>query len=511
MNLRMRYVAILMVLALLLGAAGSYAGIKIAQSETPKTETTDEGQTANADKETKNFAELDEEERKSLFESIAGKGSDDKDASELEKIEKAYDIIEENYVQNVDKDQLIEGAIQGMLGTLEDPYSVYMDKETMAQFNDSIESSFEGIGAEVSMVNGKVTVVAPIKGSPAEKAGLKPNDQILEVDGESVEGLDLYDAVLKIRGEKGSKVTLTIQRPSASEPLKVDITRDEIPLETVYSDIKEVDGKKAGVIEITSFAEQTAEDFSKALKELEGKGIDGLVIDVRGNPGGLFTDVQEILKEFIPQDTPYVQVEDRNGKKTRYKSTIDKKKDYPITVLQDEGSASASEILSAAMKEAGKYEVVGTKSFGKGTVQQAIPLEDGSTIKLTLFKWLTPEGNWIHEKGVKPTIETKQPEHFYTNPVSIEEPFEYDDNHEKIKNLQVMLEGLGYDPGRTDGYFSKATEQAVKKFQSENDLTASGKLDQETGGKIEEKVIESVRDDKNDKQMDKALEVLFGA
>ncbi|GGF31442.1 carboxy-terminal processing protease CtpB [Halobacillus andaensis] len=498
MNVRARFVAIIVVLAVLLGAAGSYVGIQY--FGTTSNENSD--QTANADQDAENFADLSEDEQKEFIEGLSG-------GADIEKVEQAFSVIQENSLIEADENQLIEGAIEGMLDTLDDPYSTYMDKETMEEFDQSIESSFQGIGAEVSMVNEKVTVVAPIKGSPAEEAGLKPNDQILEVDGESVEGLDLYDAVSKIRGEKGSEVVLTIERPGSSDPLTVELVRDDIPLETVYTDTKEIDGKKAGVIEITSFSEKTSTEFEEALKELEGEGIEGLVIDVRGNPGGLFTDVQEILEQFITDDQPYVQVEDSQGEKSEYYSELKERKDYPITVLQDEGSASASEILAGAMNEAGGYDVVGTKSFGKGTVQQTIPMGDGSTIKLTLYKWLTPEGNWIHEEGVEPTVEVEQPEYFYTNPVEIEETLKFDDNKEQVENVQVMLEGLGYEPGRTDGYFSEATEAAVSKFQAEEGLSQTGEVDEETGGKLQELIVEEVRSGENDRQMDKALEVLF--
>ncbi|MBA2175583.1 PDZ domain-containing protein [Halobacillus locisalis] len=502
MNVKPRYIALLMALAVLLGAAGSYIGIEyFAKAEQNDSQAE---QLATADEGGENFGSLSEEEQKKFIEDMTGNSTTD-----LEKVEQAYSIIKDNYVEDVEQSELVEGAIQGMLDTLEDPYSVYMDQETMKQFNQTIESSFQGIGAEVSMVNDKVTIVAPIKGSPAEEAGLKPNDQILKVDGESVEGLDLYDAVLKIRGEKGSEVTLEVSRPGVSDPLSIDIVRDDIPLETVYSDTKEINGKKAGVIEITSFSEKTSDEFHEALTKLEDEGMEGLVIDVRGNPGGLFTDVQEILKEFIPDDKPIVQVEDRNGEKSRYFSNIQEKKDYPITVLMDEGSASASEILAATMNEAGGYDLVGTKSFGKGTVQQAIPMGDGSTIKLTLFKWLTPDGNWIHEKGVQPTVKVKQPDYFYTNPVDVEEPLGYNDNSDKVKNIQEMLKGLGYDPGRADGFYSEKTVKAVESFQSDAGLDVTGEIDEKTGGKLEEQIVEEVRKEENDKQMQKALDVLF--
>jgi carboxyl-terminal processing protease len=427
----------------------------------------------------------------------------------FEKVKQAYDLISENYVEGIEGKELIEGAIQGMISTLEDPYSVYMDKETADQFSQTLSSSFEGIGAEVSMVDGKVTIVAPFKDSPAEKAGLKPNDQVIKVDGESIEGLDLYEAVLKIRGEKGSTVELEIIRPGVTQVMKVPVVRDEIPLETVYPEMKEYNGKKVGYVEVTSFSEDTAVDFEKAIKDLEDQGMKGLVIDVRGNPGGYLESVEEMLKLFIPKDKPYVQIEDRNGEKQRYFSSITEKKPYPITVLIDEGSASASEIMAAAMKEAGGYELVGKTSFGKGTVQNAVPMGDGSNIKLTFFKWLTSDGNWIHKKGVEPTIPVNQPDYFYANPLSIEKDLVFDMNNEQVKNAQIMLKGLGFDPGREDGYFSKETEEAVKAFQKSAKLDESGKITEETAGKLQSTLIEKVRDQKNDAQLDAALKALF--
>src|SRR5699024_473684 len=202
------------------------------------------------------------------------------------------------------------------------------------------------------------------------------------------------------------------------------------------------------------------------------------------------------------------QIEDKEGKKTPYYSDLEKKKQYPISVIVDEGSASASEILAVAMKEMG-YDVVGTKTFGKGTVQQAIPLGDGSTMKLTFFKWLSPKGKWINEKGVTPTIEKEQPEYFYTNPIQIDKPLTYNHTGEKIKNVQIMLHGLDYNVDRTDGYFDKQTKKAVKDFQKENDMKATGKVDKKTAGLIESKIIDKIRSGEDDQQLERALSALY--
>ncbi|WP_044476671.1 S41 family peptidase [Oceanobacillus massiliensis] len=488
MNLKKSQIVLILVAALVLGFAGAYAGVQLAQPDEPNT---------------KSLADAGDENTK---------GSSNTETSDLpanlDKITQAYDLIKQNYLEDVEDKQLVEGAIEGMLATLEDPHTSYMDVETVDQFNNQIESSFEGIGAEVSMTNGMVTIVAPIKDSPAEKVGLRPNDQVVTVDGESLEGLNLNEAVAKIRGEKGSEVVLEIQRAGVTEPFKVTITRDEIPVETVYSSTETIDGKQTGILEVTNFSENTAKEFEEQLNALEKEGIEGLVIDVRGNPGGLLNVVEEMLALFVPEDMPYIQIEDGNGEKEEYHSQLGEKKGYPISVLINEGSASASEILAVAMKELG-YDVVGETSYGKGTVQQAVPLGDGSSIKLTTYKWLSPKGEWINEKGVEPTVEAKQPDYYYTYPIEAEEPFVYDHTDEGIANMQIMLSGLGYDTGRTDGYFSKETEKAVEDFQADNELDATGEVDQETAGLIETQVIEKIRDNEDDQQMGTALDELY--
>lgn len=479
-----KWIALLITGSLLTGAGGTYAGIQVLDNK--------DGNKKLEQLKKQNGSEKNSEEN----------------TSDLEKVEQAYDLISSRYVEKVDQEKLVEGAIQGMLSVLKDPYSVYMDKETAEQFSQALESSFEGIGAEVGMVDGKIVIVSPFKNSPAEKAGIKPNDQILEVDGKSVDGLDLNNATLKIRGKKGTKVELTIARKGLKDPLSISVTRDEIPLETVHAAIKKQDGKNIGYIELTSFSEDTAADFKKELSALENDDIKGLIIDVRGNPGGLLDSVGEILKEFVPKDKPYVQIEKRNGEKERYFSSISKKKEYPVLVLVNKGSASASEILAGSLKEAVGSQLVGETTFGKGTVQQAVPMGDGSNIKLTLFKWLTPDGNWIHKKGIQPDVAIKQPAIFATHPIQVEEPLEEDMNSEQVKNAQEVLASLGFAPGRTDGYFSTETTMAVKGFQLQADLEPTGKIDLKTAAKLEEAAMEEMKKEQNDLQLQTALRLI---
>ncbi len=426
-------------------------------------------------------------------------------ATVLSKVDKAYNLILNNYVEKVDKSALEEGAIKGMLSTLEDPYSVYMDKDSAKQFEQALDSSFEGIGAEISAEDDKVIIVSPIKNSPAEKAGIKANDEIVKVDGESVKGYDLYDVTKKIRGEKGTKVEIEIVRQGLEKPLQIAVVRDEVPQITVHPSIKREGGENIGYIEITSFSQDTAAEFNKALQEQEDQGIAGLILDVRGNPGGLLTSVNDILEEFVTSDKPFVQIEHRDGETEQFYSELKQKKEYPVVVLVDKGSASASEIMAGALKEAANYTLIGEKTFGKGTVQQAVPMEDGSKIKLTLFKWLTPDGNWIHKKGIEPNLEVEKSALYNTHPLQIDNTLKREMNNEQVKYAQEILTSLGYRTDRQDGYYSNQTEIAVKAFQGSNNLAETGTIDANTAEKMQQAVRMEMQKDENDLQLQTAL------
>lgn len=444
---------------------------------------------------------LDKKEESNSIELDTATGS-------LYKLNKAYQLILNNYVEKVDQQQLEDGAIKGMLATLEDPYSVYMDQDAAKQFEQALDSSFEGIGAEISIDQEKIIIVSPIKGSPAEKAGIKPLDEIISVNGESVSGKDLNDVINEIRGEKGTKVELEIVRSTVNKPIEVSLVRDEVPQITVYSDMKKEGGENIGYIQITSFSQDTANEFDKALSELEDKNISGLILDVRGNPGGFLTSVNAILENFVTKGKPYVQVENRNGDTQQFYSDLKEKKDYPVAVLIDSGSASASEIMAGALKEAADYTLIGEKTFGKGTVQQPISMDDGSEIKLTISKWLTPEGNWIHKTGIEPNLEVKQSDLYHNHPLQIKETLKLEENNEQIQYAQEILTSLGFTTDRKDGYFSSQTEVAVKAFQTQNSLEATGTIDQKTAAKMQEVVREEMKKEENDLQLQTALRYL---
>lgn len=422
---------------------------------------------------------------------------------ESQKLGTALSLIESNYYETVDREKLIDGAVNGMMEALGDPYSNYMGKETAEKFEESIEGSFSGIGAEVSSDNGKVVVVSPIKGSPAEKAGIQAKDVILSVNGESLEGMDLNAAVAKIRGPKGSKATLKIQRSGSAEPLEFALTRDDVKLETVYSTM-EKDG--VGVIEVTQFSLNTAERFKEELGKLEKQGMKGLVIDVRNDPGGVLPIVIEMAEEFIPAGKNIVQIEYKD-KKREVSTSKGSSKAYPVVVLMNKGSASASEILAGALQQSAGAKLIGDNSFGKGTVQTSFDkqLGDGSLLKVTIAKWLTPDGTWIHGKGIKPDIAVAQPDYFSVAPINKSVTLQYNMNNGDVKSAQTMLDGLGYKPGRKDGYFDTGTKNAVKKFQSEAKLQVTGMIDAKTAEALEVALIKVIQDPANDNQRNRGI------
>lgn len=427
------------------------------------------------------------------------------DRQEFNKLYEAYDTLSSKYYKSLNQNKLINGAINGMVEALDDPYSDYMSKDEAKSFHSSISSSFEGIGAEIQEKDGHITIVSPIKGSPAEKAGLKPNDIILSVNGKSLQGMNSTQAVTMIRGKKGTKVELSIQRPGTGAPMSVPIIRDEIPIETVYGEM--VDDKIAKV-QITSFSSNTSNELVKTLNDLQKKGMKGLVLDLRQNPGGLLDQAVTISSMFVPKGKVIVKEEDRNGKITEIPSENKGNPNLPLVVLIDKGSASASEILSAAVKESAGVPLVGEKSFGKGTVQTASDFSDGSNLKFTIAKWLTPNGNWIHKKGIKPDYEVALPEYSTLPIINPDKELALSSSSTEVQTAQKMLKAIGFDPGRDDGFFDEKTKAAVMAFQKAQKLPVNGVLKGDSTIKLMDLLREKIKT--SDTQLQKAVEVLKG-
>lgn len=330
----------------------------------------------------------------------------DADKMHIQKMKFLERKVEDDFLYKVDKEKLRQGELKGMVASLDDPYSEYLTLEDFNALEEQTNGKFFGIGVSVSSnEEGQILVIAPIKDTPAEKVGIKTGDLILKVNGEPVSGNDLQAAVAKIKGDKGTSVKITIYRPSTKETKDIDVKRDEIKLETVISNkIKDL-----GYIGITQFNDNTYDEFKKALDGLKEKNIKGLIIDLRGNPGGTVDSVEKIANELLPEGT-IVSAKNRDGQVVfDYKS--DKEcLNLPMAVLINGGSASASEILAGAIRDFKKGTLIGEKSFGKGIVQSVFPFPDGSGLKITTSEYFTPSGENIHKKGIKPDIEVKLPE-----------------------------------------------------------------------------------------------------
>ena len=325
--------------------------------------------------------------------------------SELKEFVDTYNDIVNNYYDKVNKEELIDAGIKGMINYLDDPYATYFDGTSSTNFNQTLEGNYEGVGIEVTLDNSKVKITKVFADTPAKKAGIKVGDYITKVNGESVEGKSLSDVVSLIKTAKNKEVEITITRDNQEKTMKV--TRTTVDMPYTSSKVYEENGKKIGYLKIEMFSNNITKQVKKELESLKKKNIDKLVIDVRDNPGGYLTQVTEILSLFMTKKDVIYQLQTKNNNEKVYGTSSKATYSYPVVVLINENSASASEILASAFKETYNAEIVGVNSYGKGTVQKTGDLNNGDTIKFTVQKWLTPRGNWINEKGVTPTKEVK--------------------------------------------------------------------------------------------------------
>ena len=320
------------------------------------------------------------------------------DALATLKFFRALQIVHTRYVDDVSVDTLMEGAVRGMVRSMGDPHSIYFDGKMFKEFQVETEGAFGGVGVVVGMKDNALTVISPIEGTPGEKAGIKSGDQIVMIDGEDIKSLALDEAVAKIRGPKGTQVELTL-RNAKGELRNVLLTRSTITLKTVAGKMLRDD---VGLIRIAMFNEHTGDDFVKKLNELEAAGMKSLVLDLRDNPGGLLDQAVVVSRQLVPKG-PIVSVVMKDGSKETHSSNLDKPK-FPLVVLVNQGSASASEIVAGAVQDTRSGELVGTKTYGKGSVQTVIRLDSDTAVKLTIAKYLTPAGRSINGVGIEPDV-----------------------------------------------------------------------------------------------------------
>ena len=335
-------------------------------------------------------------------------------SKELAKFVDAYDAIVNNYYKEVDKDKLVESAINGMVSSIGDEYTSYSDKDVTDNFNEAVNGKYMGIGALIMKSENDLVIYKVFEDSPSYRAGLKDGDIILKLDDKDTKDMSVNDIARIVKNDGNKEVKLLVKR--GEENLDITIVKDMVELPVVSGKVINHNDKKIGYISLSIFSSVASEQFNKELVKLEKEGISGLVIDVRGNSGGYLTTVTDIASYFLKKGDIIYKLE-VNDKVTVRKDKTKESRDYPVAVLIDKNSASASEILASSIKESYNGYVVGTNSYGKGTVQQTLVLSDGSMIKYTIEKWLTPLGNWINEEGVIPTNYVELSSEYLNNPV----------------------------------------------------------------------------------------------
>lgn len=430
--------------------------------------------------------------------------NDGTSAIDFETIELLLDYINSNYYKEVDSKQLGEALYKGMFDAL-DPHSVYFTAEEYKEFNVGIEGSFSGVGISISPKDGYIEVIAPIKGTPAETAGILPGDVIIAVDGVSIQGLPIDTVVGKIRGPQGTSVKLTIQRPGVDKAILFEVKRAVIELNTVSH--REVDG--IDIIEITSFDQQTASHLQTVLAEEVFQK--GLIIDLRNNPGGLLDQVITSSDYFLPKGQRIVTIDYAKSTDYIYNALSDGLT-VPMVVLINNGSASASEIFAAAMKDNKRATLVGTKSYGKGTVQGLYALPNGGAVKLTIAEYLTPSNVSIHGSGVTPDIiveNTTEASEVLNKMLPMRSLVSSLRGSRDIdtKGLQQRLNYLGYQL-TVDGSFGPMTQAALKDFQTKQGVKATGVLDVATKVLVDDVVLKEAGKKTKDAQLEKALALL---
>lgn len=346
-------------------------------------------------------------------------------ALDFSSVEQLYDVLRRKYDGELNADELINGMLHGLASATGDPYTVYLNAEEAAEFDKQLSGTFSGIGAELGVDDeDNIIIVSPIDGFPAQKAGLRPQDQIIGIDGESTAGSTIFEAVNKIRGPKDTDVTLQIIR--GDKEMEITITREDIVIPSVDY---EVTDDNIGYIQINQFGDDTAELSKKAAEEFAQKGVKGVVLDLRGNPGGLLNAAVDVSSLWLPKGTTVLQ--QKSGDTVISTETAtggDILNGIPTVVLINEGSASASEIVAGALKDNGVAELIGVKSYGKGSVQEIHPLEGGAELKVTVARWFRPNGENIDKLGVSPDKEVKMSE----------EDYEKDRDPQKQEALQFL-------------------------------------------------------------------------
>lgn len=422
------------------------------------------------------------------------------DDSEFAKLSQILDLVEKRFVEEskVDRQRLIEGAAAGVLKALDDPYSSYMTPTEYREFTLRTSGSYSGVGMTIGVKDKYVTVIAPIKGTPAERAGIRPGDRILRVDGVDVYDRPSDEVAAMIRGKEGTRVTLTLVRPPSNIPFEVELVRASIQVPAADARMLEPD---IGYLQIFTFNEQASREVASYIEELMGKGAKALVLDLRNNGGGYLTESIAVAGIFVPAG-PVVSVTGRDRSQTYQSNT--RALGLPLAVLVNEGTASASEIVAGAIQDRGAGIIIGTQTFGKGSVQNIILLADDSGVRLTTDYYYTPSGRSIQGVGITPDI-IVEARVSHTVPVIYQKTLGAGAIDVVVLEVQKRLSRLGYRVD-ADGVMSTAAVEVIQAFQKNHSLPVTGEIDQATVDAVNLAIAELEK--ANDPQLEKAVTVL---
>lgn len=428
-------------------------------------------------------------------------------------ISEVMTLIKKESVYDTSDEQLVEGALRGIASAIRDPYSTYYSKQEAAVHKQALASERVGVGIELSLLNGKFIVISPVKESPAERAGIRPLDELIQVDDIRLVGKTMSEVMALIQGEEGADVTFVIYRPAADRHIKVTVERQAMKNTTVNAEVITVADKPIGYIAISLFGESTGEEWIKVLQTLKNAHVEGLVVDVRDNPGGYLQSVAHLMSTIESEGKVFAYMQNNKGELEALKTVSGEAikqvqeivKPLPMAVLQNEGSASASEVFAGALQDWKRATIIGVKSFGKGTVQQTWALQNGGEVKLSTNKWLTPAKKWIHQVGIAPDIEVEQHPLFAVETRPVTGRFEAGNYSEHVAYAQLVLNELGYDAVRQDGYFDAETAKTVAIFRRHYDLHDGNHMDEAFFAKLTEELQRFKEDEVNDMPLQMGL------
>lgn len=400
-------------------------------------------------------------------------------------LDEAKSMIQNNSIYDVTNERLIEGALKGMTEAINDPYSTYYTASEAALQKQSLAAERVGIGVEIMEMDGKMVVVSALKNSPAEAAGLQSYDEIIQVDKLAVQGKTIQDLLLMLQGQEGESVNIVVYRPSIDRHLTYTLERKKLTNETITHQILKEKDQTFGYVELSLFGESTAMQWVEAITKIKKANVEGLIIDLRDNPGGYLHAAAQLLSTFQKDPQTFAYIENAKGElepvttaKIEGAEEIQSfLRSIPITLLINNGSASASEVLASALSSWEIGTLIGEKTFGKGTVQETWRLTNGGEMKLTTHKWLTVNQQWIHRKGIEPSIEQAAHPLRKISPQMIVKDYKEGDFSDDIAYVQTVLKGLGYAVTREDGYFDKGTAEAVAQYRKKQKLIGGEEME----------------------------------